>query len=72
MTDVKITVRDDGNLKIEGPITLVDATGSAFELEAGKPVFLCRCGQSATKPFCDSTHRAAGFKSAPRAMPDTP
>jgi CDGSH-type Zn-finger protein len=24
-------------------------------------VFLCRCGQSKTKPYCDGSHKAAGF-----------
>ncbi len=28
--------------------------------------FLCRCGQSAKKPFCDAAHKAYGFESAPR------
>lgn len=30
------------------------------------PIVLCRCGQSANKPFCDGAHREAGFK-APAA-----
>ena len=66
---VTITVRDDGNLRVVGPITLLDGEGNAFEVEAGKAVFLCRCGGSAMKPFCDSSHRAIGFRSAVRVAP---
>lgn len=65
--NVTITVRDNGNLRVAGPITLLDGEGNAFEVEAGKAVFLCRCGGSATKPFCDSSHRTNGFASLVRA-----
>lgn len=65
--EVTITVRDHGNLRVVGPITVLDGEGKAFEVEVGKPVFLCRCGGSATKPFCDGTHRANGFQGAVRA-----
>ncbi|MFH0750788.1 MAG: CDGSH iron-sulfur domain-containing protein [Chloroflexota bacterium] len=68
-TGVKITVRDNGFYRVAGPITLLDGEGNAFEVEAGKAVFLCRCGGSATKPFCDSSHRTNGFSSAVRAVP---
>ncbi len=68
-TTVTITVRDDGNLRVAGPITLLDGAGNALEVEAGKAVFLCRCGSSATKPFCDASHRAIGFRSAVRVAP---
>ena len=66
-TEVTITVRDNGNLRVVGPITLLDGEGNPFELEAGRAVVLCRCGGSATKPFCDSSHRTNGFESAVRA-----
>ncbi|MFN8629122.1 MAG: CDGSH iron-sulfur domain-containing protein [Chloroflexota bacterium] len=67
MADVTITVRDNGNLKIEGPITLLDGEGNQIEVPEGKAVFLCRCGHSQAKPFCDASHKAAGFASAVRA-----
>jgi CDGSH-type Zn-finger protein len=66
-TGVTITVRDNAFLRISGPITLLDGQGNAFDVEAGKIVTLCRCGGSATKPFCDSSHRTNGFDSAVRA-----
>lgn len=66
-TDVTITVRDNGNLRVAGPITLLDGAGNALHVEPGKAVFLCRCGGSATKPFCDSSHRTNGFASVVRA-----
>jgi CDGSH-type Zn-finger protein len=67
MSEVTIRVRDNGNLKVEGPITLLDGEGNEIAIPAGQPVFLCRCGHSKEKPFCDASHRAAGFTSAVRA-----
>ena len=64
----RIRVRDDGPLVIEGPLTLVDADGNAFELPVNKPlVALCRCGQSKNKPFCDGSHKTCGFSASQRA-----
>ncbi len=57
MTDVTVAVRENGPLKITGPITVVDAEGREFQLPPGSAVALCRCGQSANKPFCDASHR---------------
>lgn len=64
--DVVIKVRDNGPYKVTGPVRLVDAEGNAFDLPEG-PVVLCRCGHSETKPFCDASHKAAGFESCARA-----
>ena len=64
---VEIKVRDNGPYKVTGPIRLVDADGNAWELEGDRPVALCRCGRSQTKPFCDRSHRDTGFESCERA-----
>ncbi len=68
MSDVKIRVRDNGPYVVEGLITLVDAQGNAFALDASKPgIALCRCGHSAHKPFCDGSHKTCAFNAADRA-----
>ena len=68
MSGVTIRVRDNGPLVVEGPLTVVDATGNQFVIPAGKPATaLCRCGQSANKPFCDGSHKTCNFMAAERA-----
>jgi len=66
MGPVEIKVRDDGPYKVTGPIRLVDAEGREVPVP-GEVIVLCRCGQSADKPFCDGSHRGAGFESCVRA-----
>ena len=62
---VKITVRPNGPLRVEGPVVLQDAEGRAWDL-TGKPgISLCRCGASENKPFCDGAHKRIEFQSAP-------
>jgi len=68
-TEVVIKVRDDGPYKVTGPVRLVDAGGGEWEVPAGESIALCRCGASRTKPFCDRSHREAGFASCERAAP---
>jgi len=31
------------------------------EVEAGKSYFWCRCGKSASQPFCDGSHKGSEF-----------
>ena len=69
MSDTTIRVRLNGPYKITGPVTIEDAHGVPFELPPGSSVVLCRCGHSKNKPFCDASHREAGFEAddtAPR------
>ena len=63
MADTKITPRDNGPLLVEGDFTIVDSSGKAFGLAGRTRVSLCRCGHSADKPFCDGSHKSAGFQS---------
>jgi len=53
-----ITPKPNGPLKCAGPITLSGADGRIRE---SHDICLCRCGGSATKPFCDGTHTEIGF-----------
>jgi CDGSH-type Zn-finger protein/uncharacterized Fe-S cluster protein YjdI len=58
-----LTIRPmpDGPLKVEGNLTL--RAGSGRVAWQGTKTALCRCGASKNKPFCDGSHREAGFKS---------
>ncbi len=62
MADVRIKTLKDGPYEVKGTIQLVDAKRTAFTLTQD-PIYLCRCGHSANKPFCDGTHSKIGFKS---------
>ena len=63
MPPTRITVINNGSLRIEGEFEIVDQDGNVFGLAGRTKVSLCRCGQSATKPFCDSAHKTCGFDS---------
>jgi CDGSH-type Zn-finger protein len=67
MSEVQVTVTENGPYKVVGGIDLVDADGNPVETK-GAAVFLCRCGGSTTKPFCDGTHSKIGFQGAVAAV----
>jgi CDGSH-type Zn-finger protein len=64
---VEIRVRDDGPYKVTGSVRLVDPEGSEIAYDGSRPLVLCRCGRSRTKPFCDKAHGETGFASCVRA-----
>ena len=68
---VVIRCRENGPLVIVGDVTIVDHLGNAFAppVSDKKNIVLCRCGQSRNRPFCDGSHRTAGFTAAETALP---
>jgi CDGSH-type Zn-finger protein len=63
----KLTVLTNGSIKLEGDFEVYDPQGGKFNLEGKPAVFLCRCGESNRKPFCDGAHKACNFTSEVKA-----
>ena len=76
-TPTTITPKPNGPLVVAGPVRIVTPDGATIPVPPRKDggpaevVVLCRCGGSATKPFCDGTHKRNGFSdgSTPRPIP---
>lgn len=68
MAATRITVRNNGPIRVEGDFELVDAEGKAYGLAGRTAISLCRCGFSENKPFCDGHHGVQGFESLCRAV----
>jgi len=58
--NLKITVNKNGPLMVEGQVKVVDHEDNV--LKEKEKVFLCRCGASEKKPFCDGSHNRVGFE----------
>lgn len=58
---LSVTGIKDGPLKLEGNFAILASSGRAAW--RGEKAFLCRCGASENKPFCDGQHKKIGFKS---------
>jgi uncharacterized protein (TIGR02246 family) len=65
MPEVTIQALANGPYKVDGPIRRLDADGHEYAVADG-PVYLCRCGSSRNKPFCDGAHAGIGFRSIER------
>ncbi len=73
VTQTRVVISKDGPYLVSGPLPLArqtivtDAEGGSERWHEGEAFAvredyaLCRCGQSATKPFCDGTHGRIGF-----------
>lgn len=67
---MKIITTENGPLKVENAseLELFDHDGTQIDLAGRDTVFLCRCGGSTNKPFCDGTHSRVGFEGARAAV----
>ncbi len=71
----QVSMYPNGPIQVDGGVPL--SRRQIVKTEHGEPVayrdtgaietddryFLCRCGESANKPFCDGSHAAVGFES---------
>lgn len=55
-----LTVRPNASIGLEGPYRALDPDGTVRV--ARSKGSLCRCGASANKPWCDGSHKTAGFE----------
>jgi CDGSH-type Zn-finger protein len=58
--NVKMRVKGNGSIRVTGTVDFVDADGNVVETKTD--FSLCRCGHSKEKPYCDGSHKAAGFE----------
>jgi len=54
-----IDISENGPILIKGPVNI--KYKGKEEIKESKTIALCRCGESANKPFCDGTHKRKGF-----------
>lgn len=55
-----VTGFEDGPLMVKGALEITTGTGA--RLNVVKTAYLCRCGLSKNKPYCDGSHKDGGFK----------
>ena len=56
MADATIRALKNGPYEVSGRMEVIDFEGASYPL-SDDPIYLCRCGRSGNKPFCDSTAR---------------
>ena len=58
--ELNIQPTPNGPLRVVGNVEVVSGTGRTCNKLT--QAYLCRCGQSKNKPYCDGSHKAAGFE----------
>ncbi|MBM4404879.1 MAG: CDGSH iron-sulfur domain-containing protein [Chloroflexi bacterium] len=61
MADVVIRATRNGSYHVKGTVVLQDSAGNQIPTEG--EFWLCLCGHSQNKPFCDSSHSKMKFVS---------
>jgi CDGSH-type Zn-finger protein len=56
LTEIKIN--RNGPIKVTGLFTITGPKGDKLENNKNNEVYLCACGRSKNKPFCDGTHNS--------------
>lgn len=68
---VEIVATKNGPYLVTGDLSVLelrDGNGNLYDVAGKKRIFLCRCGGSTTKPFCDGQHSKIGFTAAEAAV----
>ncbi len=58
---MRLEFLENGPIRVEGGAFRLKVGDKEETLERAR-VFLCRCGSSERKPFCDGTHKRIGFQ----------
>jgi 3-phenylpropionate/trans-cinnamate dioxygenase ferredoxin subunit len=68
---VEMVATKNGPYLVTGDLSqleLRDGDGNLYDVAGKRRIFLCRCGASTTKPFCDGQHSKIGFEAAEAAV----
>jgi CDGSH-type Zn-finger protein len=57
----KVTIFNNGPVRVEGDFEIVDQEGKTFGLAGRTAVAICRCSHSGNQPFCDGSHKRQNF-----------
>lgn len=60
LTEVRIN--RNGPIKVTGTFNIIGVNGDRIESPSANQVYICACGKSKNKPFCDGSHNRVDIK----------
>jgi CDGSH-type Zn-finger protein len=60
ISNAEFRVIPNGPLRVSGIFVVKDENGNI--IPTSNEIFLCRCGGSGLKPFCDGSHQKIGVR----------